>query len=225
MDSRENGNSREGTYSGGINDAIARSNAGAPFDSRTLGMVGTCRFTYEGTGHPFRIHLEEGKVRTVCDLVVYEPDFVEDIPFDRESLAQKIIMRAALLHDAVNEIASITPERLTIAAVPDPPAFSLSAAGDFGTVAVEFSQESQLLETFQVPRRTTNSYKFSIVKSASRAMAAAAKVSIRGDKQGVLSLQFMIETENGGVSFVDFRFVPQIQEGDGSEESNDAESE
>lgn len=49
-------------------------------------------------------------------------------------------------------------------------------------------------------------------------MAAATKVSIRGDNQGVLSLQFMIEMEGGQVSFVDFRFVPLVQDGDEDEQ-------
>lgn len=48
-------------------------------------------------------------------------------------------------------------------------------------------------------------------------MACASKVSIRGDGQGVLSLQFMVEVEGGGVSFVDFRFVPFVPE-EGEEE-------
>lgn len=78
------------------------------------------------------------------------------------------------------------------------------------------------------------SYRFSLIKKAARAMAAASKVSIRGDRQGVLSLQFMIElgesgtsgpnaregtgavpsvgSAGGNVSFVDFRFVPLLDE-------------
>lgn len=38
-------------------------------------------------------------------------------------------------------------------------------------------------------------------------MAIATKVSIRGDGQGILSLQFMI-TLNKVMSFVDFRYLP-----------------
>jgi cell cycle checkpoint protein len=69
------------------------------------------------------------------------------------------------------------------------------------------------------------SYRFNLIRKAARAMAAASKVSIRGDIQGVLSLQFMIELGinngasglqpgggGGNVSFVDFRFVPLIDE-------------
>ncbi len=70
-------------------------------------------------------------------------------------------------------------------------------------------------------KRTVNTYKYSLIRGASRAMAIASKVSIRGDEQGVLSLQFMIENDDGGVSFVDFRFVPFVPEdGEGDEEGD-----
>ena len=88
--------------------------------------------------------------------------------------------------------------------------------------------------------RLRQDYKFALVQKAARAMAVANKVSIRGDRQGVLSLQFMVEfdalgvvhssfsntssshatgggggqrqTGNHTVSFVDFRFVPLLDE-------------
>jgi len=43
-------------------------------------------------------------------------------------------------------------------------------------------------------------------------MAIASKVSIRGDGYGVLSMQFMIEQEGGVASFVDFRFLPHVDD-------------
>ncbi|KAL1984079.1 hypothetical protein VTN96DRAFT_9579 [Rasamsonia emersonii] len=88
--------------------------------------------------------------------------------------------------------------------------------------------------------RVKQNYRFSLIRKAARAMAVASKVSIRGDIQGVLSLQFMIElggnndsnngASSGGVplpsggfgsnvSFVDFRFVPLVD--DEEEEDND----
>jgi len=57
-------------------------------------------------------------------------------------------------------------------------------------------------------------------------MRIASKVSLRGDEQGVLSLQFMVEVE-GGAAFVSFKFVPFLQdeEGSGSDRSEEEESE
>lgn len=77
--------------------------------------------------------------------------------------------------------------------------------------------------------RIRQSYRFALVRKAARAMSVANKVSIRGDRQGVLSLQFMVELEDqngavgrpvgagvrgpsGPVCFVDFRFVPLLDE-------------
>ncbi|KAJ5899001.1 hypothetical protein N7495_003745 [Penicillium taxi] len=76
--------------------------------------------------------------------------------------------------------------------------------------------------------RIRESYRFGLIRKSARAMSVANKVSIRGDRQGVLSLQFMIELDDnnptgrpvgagvkaavGPVCFVDFRFVPLLDE-------------
>lgn len=101
-------------------------------------------------------------------------------------------------------------------------------------------------------QRVRQRYKFELIQKAAKAMALASKVCIRCDGQGVLSLQFMIElfgngaSKNGDdgsgvgvsvvggrsgsgsgsrgekMSFVDFRFVPLLDEedGDGEEEED-----
>ena len=156
---------------------------------------------------------------TTCRLNTFEPEYLEDIPLQKDAIAQKIIMRSGWLHDAVNELSSTSPTRLTITSSPTAPYFVFSATGPLGSAAVEFSKDPQLLETFHVPSRIVNTYKFSQIKAANRAMEIAHKVSIRTDEQGVLSLQFMIEVEGGAFSFVEFRFVPFLpEEGEDSEE-------
>lgn len=87
--------------------------------------------------------------------------------------------------------------------------------------------------------RIVQDYRFPLIRKAAQAMAVANKVSIRGDRQGVLSLQFMIEldernkpsrentsTSSGNVTFVDFRFVPLLDENNEAEvEPTDGEEE
>lgn len=215
-------------------------------------MTGLCRLSYDGPGSPLSITLEEGNVTTTCELMTYEPetmmgsratDSAEDyeIPFDRNSLTQKVIMRAPLLHDAIAELATTTPDRLTIVSSPKAPYFSLSAAGPLGSTTVGFNKDagtviskegvptSQLLETFQVSgHRVVNTYKFSMIRAAAKAMSVAEKVSIRTDVQGVLSLQFMVQLDSGHVTFVDFKLVPFIsddgEEDEEGEEENPAET-
>ncbi|KAI4169040.1 MAG: hypothetical protein LQ343_005973 [Gyalolechia ehrenbergii] len=210
-ESKDRWASRDSAY-GGVTSSMGRGGLDAPFENRTLGMTSVCRLSYAAKGDPLCIVLKEAGVTTTCEMVTYEAEDQDEIPLQRDDLAQKIIMRSSWLHDAINELALTSPSRLTIAASPLAPYFTLSSKGPLGSATVEFSKDQQLLETFHVPKRTVNTYKYSLVKAASRAMAIASKVSIRGDVQGVLSLQFMIEVEEGRVSFIDFRFVPFLPE-------------
>lgn len=225
-------------------------------------MNNLCRITYDTSGAPLSIILTEASIRTQCDLTTYAPEYADDIPFDRQALAFKTIMRGSWLYDAISELSSTTPEKLTMYAkmVRGKPFFALSSSGTLGSARVEFNNQPQpsayrtpastnlqtngdtetptnLLETFQLSDPDSvlrATYKFSLVQKAARAMSVATKVSIRVDDQGVLSLQFMVEVEGGGsgvstttgaasgkVSFVDFRFVPLVEEDDEEGEAGD----
>lgn len=188
-------------------------------------MAGICRLSYAGIGAPFSIILEESGVTTTCNLNTYEPESPEEIPFARDAMQVKIIMQARWLFDAISELSATSPTRLDLTAFPAAPYLSLSAVGPLGSASVEFAKGRELLETFTVAEKWTQSYKFEMIKAAAEAMRLASKVSVRGDEQGVLSLQFMVEVEGGGISFVDFRFVPFLRDEDEDEESQDDEDE
>ncbi|KAF2483237.1 Rad1/Rec1/Rad17 [Neohortaea acidophila] len=194
------------------------------FSHQALGMSGICRFTYEGDGSPLGIHMSESGVTTTCDLTTYGADSTEEIPFDREAIALKTIMRSSVLLEAISELSSMNPTSLAILASPSSRStssnLSLQASGALGSLAVDFttdpSSDAPLLETFHCPSRVNATFKFSLIKSAQRAMGAANKVSMRLDEEGVLSLQFLVEVEAGsaggeGVAFVDFRVVPLVE--------------
>ncbi|KAK3497261.1 Rad1-domain-containing protein [Neurospora hispaniola] len=210
---------------------------------------GTCILSYPSDGGPFSIILEEAGVKTTCNLTTYLPEMPEDIPFDIDDLSFKVIMQARYLFDALAEVGSINPERLTIVVSRKEPYLrfrtsgSHSGAGGPGVEStVDFRRGRDLLETFSVraverakgERRWSQTFKFDTIKAATEAMRIASKVSLRGDGQGVLSMQFMVEVEGAGgagggvpgggagLSFLDFRFVPYATDGD---EETDTEGE
>ncbi|KAK0373238.1 repair protein Rad1/Rec1/Rad17 [Colletotrichum limetticola] len=195
------------------------------FSNQTLGIGGTCSLVYTEEGGQFNIIIEESGVKTTASLTTYLPEIPEEIPFDRENLSFKIIMQARYLLDALAELAPTGPSRLTISASKNQPYLSLSGAGDLGSSSVDFAKGRELLETFSIQDRWTQTYKFDLIKSSSEAMRIASKISFRGDAQGVLSLQFMVEVEGGGVSFLDFRFVPFITHEDDEDEEGQDEDE
>ncbi|KAI0998589.1 hypothetical protein K3495_g9608 [Podosphaera aphanis] len=181
------------------------------FSNQALGMAGVCRLSYESLGSPFNIVLEESGVTTTCHINTYQPENLEEIPFQRDAMQVKIIMQARWLFDAISELSSTSPVRLDINVFPAAPYLCLSAVGPFGSVSVEFSNSRDLLETFTVADRWSQSFKFEMIKASIEATKLASKVSIRGDEQGVLCLQFMVEVESGGINFIDFRFIPYIR--------------
>ncbi|ROW07930.1 hypothetical protein VMCG_03393 [Cytospora schulzeri] len=195
------------------------------FSNQTLGMTGTCMLSYAEEGGPFSILLEESGVNTTCNLNTYLPEAPEDIPFDRDDVSFKVIMQSRWLLDALVEMAHSNPTRLTIMASRQEPYLRLSCVGPLGGSSVDFAKGRDLLETFSVRDRWVQTFKFDMIKSAIEAMRVASKVSLRGDGQGVLSLQFMVEMEGGGLNFLIFTFVPYVAAEDDEEDEEEPEGE
>ncbi|KAL1902682.1 checkpoint clamp complex protein Rad1 [Sporothrix stenoceras] len=167
------------------------------FSHQILGMPGTCSISYAEEGAPFGIILEEASVKTTCNLATYVPEALEAIPFDRDDLVFKMIMQPRWLLDALVELAPASPNLLTLTVTPREPYLRLSSHGPLGSASVDFSRGRSLFESISVRESWAQSFKFDLIKSATEAMRLASKVSIRGDGQGVLSLQFMVEMDGG----------------------------
>ncbi|PHH68838.1 hypothetical protein CDD82_233 [Ophiocordyceps australis] len=192
------------------------------FSNQALGISGTCTLLYAQEGDGFKVTIEESGVKTTAGLTTYLPEIPQEIPFDRNDLSFKMIMQSRCLLDCMSEISPMGPVKLSITATKSSPHLLLSSTSDHGTSDVDFARARELLETFSVWRRWSQTFKFDFVKSASEAMRIASKVSLRGDGQGVLSLQFMVDMEDGKRSFLDFRFIPYAPEdGDGDEQQED----
>lgn len=232
-----NTSKRSGDYDSFAAHRLNRHAGTNNFSNQPLGVTGVCTLSYDGDGSPLSIHMSEAGVTTTCELTTYEAEVSEDIPFDRESLALKTIMKASHLLEAVAELSSMSPDNLVMTASPMARAgahLSLSASGPLGSATVDFSNEPAsdvpILETFQCPARTTACFKFGLIRHAQRAIATASKISLRLDGEGVMSLQCLVEIDTGGssdgVAFVDFRMVPLMEgEDDDYGEEDDTDDE
>lgn len=189
------------------------------FSNQALGLAGTCTLVYDAE-QAFKVTIEEGAVRTTAALTTYVPEAPEEIPFERDDMAFKIIMPARSLLDSLAEISPTAPSRLAVSVTRSAPYLSLAGVGDLGSSAVDLARGRDLMETFTVRSRWSHSFKFDLVKNSTEAMRIATKVSLRGDAQGVLNLQLMVVTEGDKQSFLDFRFVPFIRQDDDYDEGD-----
>lgn len=189
------------------------------FSNQTLGLAGTCTFLYNEEGDNFKVTIEEAGVKTTAGMTTYVPEIPEEIPFDRDDMAFKIIMPSRSLLESFAEISPTGPTKLTLTASQNAPFLHLAGLGDLGASSVDFARGRDIMETFSIQEKWSQSYKFDFIKNSTEAMRIASKVSLRGDRQGVLNLQLMVTTEGDKHSFLDFRFVPFIQ----NDEDEDAE--
>ncbi|CAK7563824.1 MAG: checkpoint clamp complex protein Rad1 [Sporothrix epigloea] len=229
------GNGGAGVGSNGFSNggsSTGRQEGSDAFSHQILGMPGTCSISYVEEGAPFGIILEEASVKTTCNLATYVPEDVEAIPFDRDNLVFKMIMQPRWLLDALIELAPASPNLLTIAVTPREPYLRLSSHGPLGSASVDFSRGRNLFESITVARAWSQSFKFDLIKSATEAMRIASKVSIRGDRQGVLNLQFMVEMDTSGggglgngsggnMQWLHFTFVPFMSDEEESDEGEE----
>ncbi|KAG5517886.1 hypothetical protein PMAC_000341 [Pneumocystis sp. 'macacae'] len=171
-----------------------------------LRVGSNCHLSYIGDGHPF----ESGMV-TTCELTTFEKENITDIFLQDNLLNQKIIIKSESLYDAIQELEFTSSDLLTIRSSPQYPYLRLSSVGTMGSVIIEYTNEKDIIETFSCSNVVENSYKFSMIRHSMYAMSSAIKVSIRTDKNGVLSMQFMIETGESKYSFVDFRMLSSTE--------------
>ncbi|KTW32106.1 uncharacterized protein T551_00788 [Pneumocystis jirovecii RU7] len=174
-----------------------------------LRVGGSCHLSYIGDGHPFVFIIQESGMVTTCELTTFEKEDITDIFLQNNMLNQKIIIKveSESLYDAIQELEFTSSELLTIRSSPQYPYLRLSSVGTMGSVIIDYTNEKDVIETFSCSSVVENSYKFSMIRHSMHAMSSAIKVSIRTDQNGVLSMQFMIETGEGKYSFVDFRML------------------
>ena len=145
----------------GANDSSLSTNPNnsAPanaFSTSALLLNRTCTLSYITQGSPLSVTLVEAGITTTCDLSTYEPDDsnfdssagAEDIPFQRDAIVFKIIMRSTWLHNAIMELDSTAPTVLSLSAsASKAPFFALSGSGGpFSESTVEFSIDRTIVE-------------------------------------------------------------------------------
>ncbi|EDO28618.1 predicted protein [Nematostella vectensis] len=177
---------------------------GSSKDSSSTTALKMC---YKGYGNPLILMLEEGGVLTDCSIQTQEPDETLDFDFSSSKVLNKIIMKSECLREAFNEL-DMTSEVLQILMSPDSPYFRLSTFGHAGSTHSDFPKESDMVESFECEQTQTNRYKINLLKPSTKALQLSAKISIRMDERGFLSLQYMIINEEAQICFVEYLVIP-----------------
>jgi len=191
------------------------------------------KMTYQETGAPLSMILAEeasGPTTTV-EMATLEAAENISLPFDDDETIVRIIMKSALLRDAVTEV-DTTCEKLSFICTPlsaqraetqhvsrrgpqlrtIKPAFRIYAAGVFGTTEMDYPNDRDVLEAFDCEEPVEFKYNFKPLYRVIRSLTSSVKSSIRIESSGLLSIQFQLPKSGFSNAFVDLLCLPKDTE-------------
>ncbi|KAJ8093604.1 checkpoint clamp complex protein Rad1 [Marasmius tenuissimus] len=202
------------------------------------------RMTYLGNGFPLTLLIAEDSSgpTTTCEIATFEAEPQLELPFDPDDMKLKVILKSSWLKEALSEIDSSCDKLTFIGNPPEQahaervsgrekergrtrtkPILRIQATSMHGTTEMEYFNERDVLETFECagPGPVSFSYRFVHITRAMRALQTSIKTSLRIDKEGLLSLQFLMpvsgsrrnDTGGGNSSnFIEFRCLALDEE-------------
>lgn len=176
-------------------------------NSNIPGITTALKMCYSGYGSPLILVLEEGGVLTDCHIHTQEPESLLNFDFSAANVISKVIMKSEVLKEIWNDL-DLNSETLEITISPDKPNLRFSTISHLGTINLDFSKDSDMIETFNCSKQQSNRYKISLLKPSFKALIQSTKISIRNDDRGFLCLQYMIKIEDGHVCFVEYFCTP-----------------
>eukprot|EP00124_Ichthyophonus_hoferi_P004589 Ihof_evm1s525 gene=Ihof_evmTU1s525 len=173
------------------------------FGGKDGGSTSAFRLTYQGLGSPFVLLLAEHGMCTDCSIKTMEADLLLDMNFRGVEVTNKLIMKSEWLKPSFAEL-DLTSDTLDILISPDYPYFRMSTTGSAGTSNFDYPKDSEIVEAFDSKKTQSSRYRLALVRQSVKALTLSAKVSMRMNARGFLSMQFMIESDDGQVSFVEY---------------------
>ncbi|XP_064459202.1 cell cycle checkpoint protein RAD1-like [Ornithodoros turicata] len=171
------------------------------------GTAAAMRMCYSGEGSPLVLFLEEAGVLTDCEIRTLEASDVMDFNLSKDNVINVIIFRSESLKEVWSEL-DTSSETVEILMSPDEPYFRLTTRGTAGTVQIEYTRTSDMIDSFDCKKLLKTAYKLMLLKHSFKAMNLSSRVALRTDCDGLLGLQFLIKTDEGVSTFVEFYCTP-----------------
>ncbi|KZV70750.1 Rad1-domain-containing protein [Peniophora sp. CONT] len=214
-----------------LNDQAGRLDAYFGGGAKRTGMS----MYYAGEGHPLTISIADTSGNgpsARCEISTFDPEGMLDIALDYEQTVLKIILKSSWLREALSELDPKEYDKLTFVGNPlgaqasgdarpsrssSKPIFRIMASGSVGSTEMDYTNDREVLETFECEDSVSFSYRFSHIRGALAALQTSDKSSLRIDNEGILSLQFLMEqpnrTKQGAMQgYIDFLCLP-MEEG------------
>lgn len=134
---------------------------------------------------------------------------------DEEEIVAEVLLQADAMHDGLLDFAEICSDnavQVDISRSNDTSSgkMVLSTHSDALVMTIEFIESSDAVIEFACSQQAMAKYSFKQFRSAFRGIHMACETFIRMSSRGILLVQHMVESADGGRCFVDAILLPQI---------------
>ena len=159
---------------------------------------------------PLLLVLEDNGIVTECAITTEFPYDMLDLHFEKCPILCHVIMKPECLKDIFSDLDMGNPH-LQVKLIPSLQILRFFTKGTLGQCQVDINNNPEIINkmTWYSPH-TENSFEYKInsLKQFSKAVVVAIKSSFKINGQGILCIQFLINSEHDKVGFIEFLCVP-----------------
>lgn len=166
-------------------------------------------FKFHKYGYPFEISCFDEHSNTTCSIDTYDASNLIDFSTFTDNIVAKLMIKSFLIKETLQDIDQ-SSELFDVTISNTEPNLQISSSGTLGVYCTEFCQSGKAFEMFVCEtNKIQNRYKTIFLKPIHKAANMSTILSIKIDKTGLISFQFMIDNESNEVFIVEYMCLPQ----------------
>jgi len=172
---------------------------------------------FAGEGRPLLLEMSDGDMVSSSGISTAESEDPIDFCFTDNPVVNKLIIQATALKEALAELAW-WGDSLKIHMSPNSPHLRMSSKGPNGSCEIDFPSSCEVLDEFNCPEDTTDSFRFSLLDRVQKALGCAISACLRVNQRGMLSIQLAIKDDSHITTCVEFLVCPDAEQEERKEE-------
>jgi cell cycle checkpoint protein len=176
-----------------------------------FGQSAHMEMSYGGHGHPLCLLLEDRGVITQCEIKTLDTPGPMEMNFRTSAITHRAIIRSEVLKDAFQDLDVPEADSVSVHMTPDVPYLSMSVDGASCRCQVDFATEqaTDVFTAFQCADPVTHRYSLELMKPCVKALLKSDHVNVRANRDGMMSMQHVINAHDGNPHWVEFLLRPK----------------
>lgn len=150
----------------------------------------------------------DGSTATICREMTQEPGNMLLFEIAPSSTISKVIVQSDFLKEVWNDL-DLTSDHMRLT-LDENEGLTFATKSQYGAIESSIGSKSEMVSQFRCEGVQTNSYPMAIVKCGLKALGQSSKTSLRTNRDGLLSIQYMLNMTEETKCFVEFFCLPTL---------------